>query len=335
MKSKKFLALLLVVAILSGIAMLAACNKDEEGYTLVAPDGAPALAIACLSDEVTTSDTIYRINRKIVASSAIQTQALESDLAIVPANLAAKIFNGGSDIKILAVVTNGNLFVESSLESSVSDVDGLVGKLVYSIGQNSVPDMIFKTLLKNKNMTFKVGEKAEDGVVTIKYVASGSEVNSKLLLAKQQGQEEYGVLAEPDVQTGKNAGLYEVFDLQNLWSLSSQDEHTGYAQAVLIAKSSVCEDAKFVDKLLKEFTKNSTNLASNSENAEKNIKAIYPQTSLQNNLNADVIKRCNINTISMADGRDYYEKTLKAVMDINANLIGGKLPSDDFYFIGK
>ncbi|MDE7079520.1 MAG: hypothetical protein K2O95_05335, partial [Clostridia bacterium] len=60
MKSKKLLALLLIVTLLSGIALLAACQKDEEGYVLVVPDGAPALAIACLSDEVTTSDTVYK-----------------------------------------------------------------------------------------------------------------------------------------------------------------------------------------------------------------------------------------------------------------------------------
>ncbi|MDE5990502.1 MAG: hypothetical protein K2H36_02840, partial [Clostridia bacterium] len=66
-----------------------------------------------------------------------------------------------------------------------------------------------------------------------------------------------------------------------------------------------------------------------------NIKALYPQTSLQNNLSSQVIARCNIDTISMENGREYYENTLKAVMAINANLIGGKMPSDEFYYIGK
>ncbi|MDE6614890.1 MAG: ABC transporter substrate-binding protein, partial [Clostridia bacterium] len=62
------------------------------------PDGAPALAIACLSDKVSTSDTIYELNKKIVPASIVGDEAVKSDLAIVPANLAAKLYNGGSDI---------------------------------------------------------------------------------------------------------------------------------------------------------------------------------------------------------------------------------------------
>lgn len=335
MKSRKILTLLLIITLMLGIAMLSACNKDEEGYTLVAPDGAPALAIACLTDKISTSDTIYTLNKKIVPASNIGSEALNSDLAVVPANLAAKMYNEGKDLKILAVVTNGNLFVISSQENGILSVDALVGKLVYSIGQNSVPDMIFKTLLNNLDIKFKVGEQAQEGVVTIKYCANGSDVNSRLLLAKERGEEAYGVIAEPDVQTGKNNQLYEIFDLQELWTAYSKDEFVGYAQAVLIAKSSVCEDSKFVEKLLKELEKNQNALLEDSQLAENNIKAIYPQTSLQGNLNKDVIERCNINTVSMESGRVYYEKTLQTIMAINDKLIGGKLPDDNFYYTKK
>lgn len=332
MKSKRVLTFVLVIVLTLGIVAFSACNKDEEGYTLVAPDGAPALAIACLGDKVSTSDTIYTLNKKIIPASNIGAEALQSDLAIVPANLAAKIYNEGADIKILAVVTNGNLFVTSPQDSKIENVDGLVGKLVYSIGQGSVPDMIFKTLLKDKSIKFSVGEKAQEGIVTIKYCASGSEINSQLLLAKQNGEEVYGVAAEPDVQTGISNGLYEVFDLQKLWSEYSKDDVIGYAQAVLIAKSSVCEDSKFVEKLLKEFEKNQEALLKDASLAENNIKAIYPQTSLQGNLNKDVIARCNINTVTMESGREYYETTLQAVMAINAKAIGDVMPDDDFYY---
>ena len=53
---------------------------------------------------------------------------------------------------------------------------------------------------------------------------------------------------------------------------------------------------------------------------------------MQDNMTAAVIGRCNIKTVKVdAEGRVYYENTLKAVMAINSNLIGGKFPSDDFY----
>ncbi|MDE5617182.1 MAG: hypothetical protein K2I78_05270, partial [Clostridia bacterium] len=174
---------------------------------------------------------------------------------------------------------------------------------------------------------------AEAGVVTIKYCAQGSEVNSHLIAARDMGEEAYGIYAEPDVSKGINEELTEVFDLQELWAEYAVDGYSGYAQAVLIAKSSVCEDNEFVVKLLEELDNNKSQILKDAQLAENNIKSIYPQTALQGNLNADVIARCNINAVSMENGREYYEKTLKAVMDINSKLIGGQLPGDEFYCV--
>lgn len=333
MKFKRIIILTCVVLIITSALMLCACKKDEEGYTLVVPDGAPALAIARVSDEILTDSVVYKLNKKIVPASTVNAEALKSDIAIVPANLASILYNGGNDFKILAVVTNGNLFLMSSQNKKIESLDALKGKLVYSIGQNSVPDIIFKTLLKNNGINFKVGEKAEEGAVTIKYCADGSEVNSALILAKEKGEQSYGVYAEPDVNKGKSAGLTEAFDIQKMWSEDTDDAFNGYAQAVLIAKSNVCEDSRFVAKLLEELQANKSRIMQDAQLAEDNIKSIYPQTSLKGNLNSDVIARCNIDCISMKDGRDYYEKTLRAVMNINPKLIGGELPDDGFYYI--
>ena len=333
MKTGKVFTFIFVAILICVIFAFSACSgKAEEGYTLVVPDGAPAIALACLSDKVTTSDTVYTINKKVVSSLVINNEALKSDLAIVPANLASKMYNEGADVRLLAVVTNGNLFVLSNVDKQVYGLDALVGKMVYAIGQNSVPDIIFKTLLTNSGITFKVGESAESGVVTIKYCGDGAEANNRLITAQSKGQEAYGVLAEPEVQKGLENGLYEVFDLQKLWAEDSKSEYHGYAQAVLIAKSNVCEDKAFVTKLLSQLAEGMTTAVANPQLVESNIKAIYPQTSLDGNLSATVISRCNINVVAMPSGKEYYNTTLQAVKAINANLIGGALPDDGFYY---
>lgn len=333
---KKFLIAVMVVAILTSAAILTACSPSRvEGYyTIVAPDGAPALAIANLPPSIDTGEVSFKIKKKVVSASTIGVEAIKSDIdmAIVPANLAAKIFNESGGYKILAVVTNGNLYMTSSISCDVSSLQDIKGRMVYSIGQNSVPDMIFKTLLKNANVEYATGEEPTDGKVTIKYCNDGSEVISGLALAKSKNILAFGIYGEPAVTNSMAKGFTQVFDLQSLWAQIDESSENGYAQAVLIARNKVCEDSTFVSKLLEEFVSNESSILEDPTKAVENIKAIYPQSALQSNMTAEVIARCNIKTHELLWGyKTYYENTLKAVMKINANLIGGKLPSDDFY----
>ena len=322
-------AILLVATTLISVCAFSACVNEDDGYTLVAPDGAPALALAGIENTVKTQTDTYNIKKYVVSSGVISTEAVKSDIAIVPANLAANLYNKGNDIRLLAVVTNGNLFV---LSNSLS---ALVGKMVYSIGQGSVPDMIFQTLLKKADITYAQGEKATEGQVTIKYLTDGSEVMSQMALAKKDGENVFGVLAEPAVTNAMNKqGFKEVFNLQTLWADASESQYDGYAQAVLIAKAQVCEDKEFVEKLLQAFADNALWVAENPSEAVDNIKAVYAQTSLSTTITAEVVGRCNVKTIAMPDGKAYYEQMLDAVMQINANAIGGKLPAQEFYYAG-
>ena len=326
-------AILLVTTIVCGALALSACNgesKAENEYTLVAPDGAPALALANISSKIETDETEYTIKKSVVSSGVISTEALKSDIAIVPANLAANLYNKGNDIRLLAVVTNGNLFVLSN-----SDLSDLVDSMVYSIGQGSVPDMIFQTLLKEEGIPYAQGEMAVAGRVTIKYMTDGSEVMSQMALAKSEGRTVFGVLAEPAVTNAiSKQGFKEVFNLQTLWAESKGSEYDGYAQAVLIAKAQVCEDKAFVEKLLQAFSDNAEWIAKNPAKAVENIKAIYEQTSLSTSITSEVIARCNVKTITMPEGKIYYEQMLDAVKEIKIAAIGGKLPAQEFYYEG-
>ena len=339
MKKKFFVAIMALTMFLSVVAFTACVdgrpepNVDVE-YTLVAPDGAPALAISSLPSHYLVDETVFGVNKKVVASSTLQTEAVQKDvdMAIVPANLAARIFNTSGGYKILAVVTNGNLYMTSSISCEVSSLQDLKGKMVYSIGQNQVPDMIFRTLLANADIKYEVGEEPKEGQVTVRYCADGSEAISYLAQAKAKSQLAFGIYGEPAVTNSKAKGFEQVFDLQGLWADTQEGSQSGYAQAVLIARDRVCEDSAFVAELLKALAANDSEILKDATHAVKNIKDIYPQSSLQDNMTAEVIGRCNIKTVKVdADGRAYYENTLKAVMNINANLIGGKLPSDDFY----
>lgn len=334
---KTIIAILMLATLMFGILAFAACDEEPKAqneYTLVAPDGAPALALANVASTIDTQDKSYTLKKSVVSAGVISNEALKSDLAIVPANLAATIYNGGNDIRLLAVVTNGNLFVVSNMETEVKDLSELKGNLVYSIGQGSVPDMIFQSLLKKANIPYAQGEYAVAGRVIIKYFNDGSEVVPQMALAKKEGKNVFGVFAEPAVTNAvSKQGFVEVFNLQTLWADSVDSEYEGYAQAVLIAKTSVCEDKEFIANLLKAFSDNAEWVVNNPEQAVTNIKSIYEQSTLSAaTLNETSVKRCNIKTVAMPEGKAYYEQMLNAVKEIKIGAIGGKLPDDNFYY---
>lgn len=333
---RKIAVLFLLVAIFVGIFAFAGCEQSENAntYTLVAPDGAPALAIANVSGNYTIDGQSYNIRKQVVSSTTIGPQALNSDFAIVPANLAAKMYNEGNDIRLLAVVTNGNLFVMSSIESDTQSLGDMTGKMVYAIGQKSVPDFIFKSLLEKNNIAYAQGEKAVEGQVTIKYCADGSEVIAQLAVAKQAGELAFGVYAEPAVTTSMAKGFVEVFNLQDLWAEQTDSEINGYAQAVLIAKAELCENKELIAKVLSDFEANQSSVVENPAQAVENIQNIYPQTSLKNTMTSQVVQRCNINTLAMPANKSYYEAMLNTLLQMAPDTIKNKLPDDNFYYEG-
>lgn len=331
---KKFLSIMLVAALAVTALALVGCDNPEqpqEGYTFVIPDGAPALgAVSVLND---VPDGIKSV--EIVPSNTISQRAVQSDIAIVPANLAANLYNKGQDVKLVGTVTHGNLFVLGTT-NSVKALADLEGKLVYSIGQNSVPDYVFRTLLEEAELDVVQGDAEQEGKVTINYKNDGSEVMQQLVAAKKEGKDVVGVLAEPAVTNAKEKGkMVELFNLQSLWQAHTGADATGYAQAVLIVKGDVAKDKAFMDRLIAAFEGNGAFVAEHSGEVAGIIAKVYPQSSFAaQTFTAETLERCNCAFTRGAACKAEFETMAGAIMQINAQAIGGKLPDAAFYYEG-
>lgn len=324
---------LLIVAIIACLAVcslgLVACQKEATGeYTLVAPDGAPALSVAGLIGKEIEGN---KIDVQVVASSQIAEKAMTSDFAVVPANLAAKMYNSGEKVKLLASVTNGNLYIMSNVDKQNATLSDLVGKQVYSIGQGSVPDMVFKTVLTQSSIEFVVSESVVEGKVAIKYVADGQEAISSLKAAQNKSQEAYGIIGEPACTAATTKGLFRAMDLQNLWKTATSAEQVGYAQAVLIAKGDVVDNTELLDAVIAAFVANEQYIVDNTAAAVAAIKSVYAQSALPDTLAAPIVTRCNIKTYDSATYYEYINATLNAVYSIAPNAVGGKMPDRGLY----
>lgn len=324
---KKFIKIICIISIVCIITVgLTACKADNDNYTLVAPDGAPALAVMNLFGKDFAG---AKIDISLTAATNIASSATEHDLAILPSNVAVNLFNGGRDIKMIGVVTFGNIYMISSLNNKVESLENLKGKLVYSIGQNSVPDFVFRSVLKNNDIDFEVGESAVEGKVVIKY-AQAPAIVQYLMQNKANGVEAYGIIAEPAVTNAVNKGLTQVFDLQELYN--NDGESYGYAQAVLIASPKAYNDRDFIKALVKQLANNEKYLLENYSEGYNNIKEKYPSTTLPEAMGETTVSKSNVGFMSAKDAKESFIKLMNDILEINPTIIRNALPTDNFYY---
>lgn len=333
---KKVLISLIVVLLVLTTIFAFACKKDvvaEGEYTIVSPDGAPALALATFIKNPQVSEQL-KINASVVHNSLIAAEAIKSDFAILPANAAANLYNKGKEYKMVGVVTNGNMFFVSNVQNDSFTLETLKGHVLYSIGQGSVPAFIMLNLLKNANIPYvENSETATEGKVAITYVADGQALMTKIKTATSTV---YGNLAEPAVTTFVSKGImYRVADVQELWKTSTSAEIKGFAQAVLIAKKSLCDEKPEVVNAVFNAIKASENyVVEQPQEARDLIASAYPETTLPATLVSGVVRNCNVHAYRASENLDYVIATLNAAYNTKAESVGGSVPAKDsgFYY---
>lgn len=293
---KKLTAVMLLVALVLSIGLLTACNKyDNKGngndvtLTFAAPEGTPALAIARL---ITDNKSISgkNVNYKIVNPSNIakEMQAGLSDLVIMPVNAGATLINKGADYKLVSVAVDGSLYLVGKSETATTlTIDEIRGKRIACIGQQGVPGLVFRYILKENNINIVDDVKnLNDTSVYVQYAGDGLQAKT----AVENKSVDYAVVGEPAATTFKTKGFNAQMDLQAEYKKVSGKET--YPQAGIFVKSSLASDAAFMDALFaalkasKEWVKNNPQSVNDFMKANAYESAAFPTPS---------IAKCNVN----------------------------------------
>ena len=293
---KKLTAVMLLVALVLSIGLLTACNKgnkkgngNDVTLTFAAPEGTPALAIARL---ITDNKSISgkNVNYKIVNPSNIakEMQAGLSDLVIMPVNAGATLINKGADYKLVSVAVDGSLYlVEQSKTAKTLTIDDIKGKKIACIGQQGVPGLVFRYILKENNINIVDSpEKVPENSVYVQYAGDGLQAKT----AVENGSVDYAVVGEPAATTFKTKGFNAQMDLQAEYKKVSGKET--YPQAGIFVKSSLASDTAFMDALFtalkasKEWVKNNPQSVNDFMKANAYESAAFPAPS---------IAKCNVN----------------------------------------
>lgn len=294
---KKLTAVMLLVALVLSIGLLTACNKgnnkgngNDVTLTFAAPEGTPALAIARL---ITDNKSISgkNVNYKIVNPSNIakEMQAGLSDIVIMPVNAGATLINKGADYKLVSVAVDGSLYlVGKSEKEKPLTIDDIKGKKIACIGQQGVPGLVFRYILKENNINIVDSpENVTENSVYVQYAGDGLQAKT----AVENKSVDYAVVGEPAATTFKiKFGFNAQMDLQAEYKKVSGKET--YPQAGIFVTSSLSSDTAFMDALFaalkasKEWVKNNPQSVNDFMKANAYESAAFPAPS---------IAKCNVN----------------------------------------
>lgn len=308
----------LVLSVFMGVGLVG-CG-DEMDIEIYMPDGAPALAMAKLMHD--DNEFGVDVDYNVVSSNNISNYIIQkrADIAILPINAASKILKDGKEYKVLATVTNGNLYIVGNKD--ISSLNDLKNEVVGIFGAGNVPTLTLKYLLSSNNIEYAPTEneqKIEGKVALQDYVEA-----SYLIPALNKGDISFGLLPEPAVsKLLKMASNFNIeLNIQELW------EGGSYPQAVMVAKTKLIENnKKLLDDILDAMVENEEWVINNTGSAVRAIKDNLEGgvvTSLQSDISSTAIANCNIKIRLTTDGNEInrMKSYLEKIRSVNSSAIG-------------
>ena len=337
---KYLLALCLTIAL---VFSLAACGQKADetpndaqddqqteqeeftpaNYSIAALKGPTAMGLVKLMKDSESGETTGNEYTFTLAGSADEvTPALlkgELDMACVPANLAAVLYNKTEgEIEVLAVNTLGVLYIVENGESVHSMAD-LKGKTIVAAGKGSTPEYALRYLLTENGID-------PDNDVTIDWKSEHSEC----VAALASGQASVALLPQPfvTVAQSKIEGLRMALDLNAEWD--ALDNGSALITGVIVARREVVEaNPAAVNEFLKEYAASVDYVNANTADAA----ALIGEYSIVDAAVAEkALPYCNIVCLMGANLLEALPGYLEVLYNASPAAVGGEMPDNSFYF---
>lgn len=332
---KKILCAL--TAFLLFLTLAAGCGKknqnEESGgggdssvkINIAALKGPTGIGMVKLWDQVQKKTAKGNYEIKFVGTpDEITGDLIKGDLQIaaLPTNAAAVLYNKTGKIQLAALNTLGVLYILEKGETiqTVSDLDG---RTIYATGQGATPEYVLDYILKANHVTADVSYE------------KGSE-HAELVAQALAGQADVVMLPEPFVTTLlSKSGEYRIaLNLTEAFeqACAGQDKAGTVLTmgCIVVNKEFAQQHPEAVNQFLDAYKASAEYAAANlDETAE--LTAQYGIMA-----SAEAAKRaipnCNIVYIDGTEMKDKIGGFFGVLYDYNAGSIGGRIPDENFYY---
>ncbi|HKM05520.1 MAG TPA: ABC transporter substrate-binding protein [Sphaerochaeta sp.] len=332
---KKF-SLILLVLVLGSVVLFAAGTK--EGVTVdfsnigtapvdvrvLAMNGPTAMGMVSLMEEAkkgVMDGNAYIFDDLATIDVVVAKLAKgEVDIAAIPANMASVLFNNTKGaLKVLAINTLGVLYIMESGDT-VSTIEDLAGKTIFSTGKGASPEYALKYLLNSYGI--------KD--VTIEWKSEPVEC----VAALAQKANSIAVLPQPFATAAmmKNPSIRIALDMTKLWQdiQGTQAFPSTMMTGVVVGRTPfIAEHPEAVSHFLDHYADSVAYVQSHHEEAASLIGTlgIVPAP-----VALKALPYCNITFIEGKEMQSKLSGYLTVLYDQNPKSVGGALPTDEFYF---
>lgn len=315
---KKISTLILTIIL---VVNLIGCSLSKD-VRVKTYNGLPAISICKLIKEEENIKSSYKTNYTIESNENKLLESLNKkqiDIALVPTDMAAKVYNKNSNYQICASIGQGSYYLVTSDPEVIGFNSTLINKEIAIAGESSMTDNIVKAILKKNNI--------DETLVKFKYTNTVPELVKTLTL----GEIYTGIVPE----TSLTSLLYKHSGLKILASTNDAYENTfdiseGYPQfSVIVRKDFAKNNKEYVNKFLSkvkesiEFVNNNP-LQAGAYGEELKI-PIKPQ------ILSKAIKRCNLKFIEIDKFKQNYEYFFDILYNYNNEAVGGTVPDESIY----
>lgn len=324
MKKTFVLALILITA----ASLFAMGAKEDADYSVLNPvkvrvaalKGPTAMGMVKLmeySGEGSVNGNSYEFT--VVGAPTEITPMLvkgEVDIAALPANLAAVIYNNTKGkVKVLAVNTLGVLYICEN-GNSVSSIEDLKGKTIYSSGKGSSPEYALDYILEQNGLSD----------LPIEWKSEHAECVAALL----NDPDAVALLPQPFATTAimKNPSIRIALDLNKEWDKVSPE--SALLTGVVVARTEFVEkEGAAVERFLEEYGKSTAWV---NENVAESSLMIGNLGIVTAQVAEKALPYCNIVCITGSEMKERLSGYLEVLYNANAKSVGGVLPGEDFYY---
>ncbi|MDD2648885.1 MAG: ABC transporter substrate-binding protein [Eubacteriales bacterium] len=244
-----------------------------------------------------------------------------TDIAAIPTNLAATLFNKTKgNVQLLALNTLGVLYLMEKGDG-IQSISDLAGKSIGASGQGALPEYVLDYILKANGL--------EDVEVT--YYAEHSELAA--LLAS--GKVELAILPQPFVtsvqmQSDARIALDITEEFGNAAKLMGEENAVLSMGCVIVRKEYAAQNPEAVEKFLADYSASVEFVNADVEAASQLVEKfeIMPKAAVAKK----AIPDCHIVFIAGNEMKTQIEPLYQILMDANPASIGGKMPTDEFYY---